>query len=92
VERNRRKEDREQQWVYRSTPLPGLRAARRRAALSQRRLAELAGVSPNTVRLVESGRRGSYPSTARKLAEALGVPPEKLMLGHRPGWEKPPSE
>jgi transcriptional regulator with XRE-family HTH domain len=89
VERDRRKEDGKQQWERRSIPLPGLRAARRRAALSQRRLAELAGVSANTVRLLEGGQRGSYPVTARKLARALGVAPAELMQGHRPEQEEP---
>jgi len=58
-------------------------------ALSQRQLAELAGVSPNTIRLLESGQRGSYPATARKLAEALGVSPEELTREPRPGREAP---
>jgi len=58
-------------------------------ALSQRQLAELAGVSANTVRLLEAGRRGSYPATARKLACALGVAPEELTQGHRPEQEEP---
>jgi len=48
-------------------------------ALSQRQLAERAGVSANTVRLLENGRRGSYPATVRKLAGALCVAPAELM-------------
>ncbi len=78
MEEQRRKEDR-QQCGNRSTPLPSLRGLRRDMALSQRRLAELAEVSVGTVRLLESGRRGSYPSTARKLAAALGVAPADLI-------------
>lgn len=88
MERDRRKEEREQRWLHRSIPLPGLRAARRRAALSQRQLAELAGVSANTVRLIESGRRGSYPSTVQKLASVLCVSPDELMLEDRPEREE----
>lgn len=40
-----------------------------------------AGVSANTVRMPENGRRGSYPTTARKLADALGVAPAELVRG-----------
>jgi transcriptional regulator with XRE-family HTH domain len=86
VEQDRRKVDRET-CPYRSMPLPALRVLRRSMALSQRQLAELAGVSPNTVRLLESGRRGAYPRTARKLAGALGVTPSELAQGHRPDRE-----
>ncbi len=89
MKRDRRKQVGEQQWERRSIPLPGLRAARRRAALSQTQLAELAGVSANTVRLVETGGRGAYPTTARKLARALGVAPAELTQGHRPEREEP---
>ena len=78
------KEDWEQCYP-RSIPLPALRAARRSMALSQRRLAEMAGVSANTVRLLESGRRGAYPGTVQKLASALGMEPAELTLGRRPG-------
>jgi transcriptional regulator with XRE-family HTH domain len=72
----------------RGIPLPALRAMRRSMALSQKGLAELAGVSATTVRQVENGRRGSYPSTLRKLSEALGVTPAALAQGHRPDREE----
>ena len=52
-------------------------------ALTQRELAHLAGISTNTVRLLEGGRRGSYPSTLRKVAAALGVAPAELVREHR---------
>lgn len=78
-----RKEDREG-CRGKGIPLPALRAARRDAALSQRQLAERAAVSPNTVRLIETGSRGCYPSTLRKLAFALGVEPATLVRGRRP--------
>jgi len=45
----------------RSVPLPGLRAARQRSALTQRELGELAGVARGTVFELELGRRGAYP-------------------------------
>jgi transcriptional regulator with XRE-family HTH domain len=91
MEPDRRKIDPEH-CQGRSIPLPALRSTRRRMALSQRRLAALAGVSANTVRLAESGQRGSYPSTAQKLASALGVDPEALMHERRTGRENPAGE
>jgi transcriptional regulator with XRE-family HTH domain len=84
VEQGRRKVEQEG-CRHRSIPLPALRAARRSMALSQRQLAEMAGVSANTVRLLEGGRRGAYPSTLRKLASALGVTPADLIRGPHPG-------
>jgi len=81
VEQDLRKVDPEQ-CQARSIPLPALRAVRRSAALSQQQLAEIAGVSANTVRLLENGRRGSYPTTVRKLALALGVAPVELTREH----------
>ena len=81
MEQDRWKED-QKRCQHRSIPLPALRAVRWRTALSQRRLAELAGVFANTVRLLESGRRGAYPNTLRKLASALGVAPAELTREH----------
>ena len=78
MERDGWKEDREQ-YQHRSIPLPSLRALRQCAALSQRRLAELAGVSANTVRLLERGSRGAYPVTVRRLASALEVSTKELV-------------
>jgi transcriptional regulator with XRE-family HTH domain len=63
----------------RSTPLLGLAAHRRRRGLTQRQLAQLAGVAHTTVQQVESLRRGAYPQTLRKLASALGVAPAELL-------------
>jgi transcriptional regulator with XRE-family HTH domain len=83
VERRAQKEGQEP-CGNRSIPLPTLREARRHRALSQRGLAERAGVSPNTVRLLEAGRRGAYPSTLRKLSAALGVTPAVLAREGRP--------
>src|SRR5215213_6102979 len=51
VEEDRRKVGPER-CQSRSIPLPALRAIRRSMALSQKQLAELAGVSANTVRLL----------------------------------------
>ncbi len=78
-----RKED-GQQCANRSTPLPSLRRLRQSRGLSQRELGALARVSSGTVYRLESGLRGAYPSTVRKLAAALGVRPEALAPGRRP--------
>lgn len=61
--------------------LPHLRAFRRRAVLSQEQLAEKSGVARETISKLESGRRGAYPSTIRKLAAGLEVEPRILMGG-----------
>jgi transcriptional regulator with XRE-family HTH domain len=58
--------------------LVGLRELRLERVLSQRELAERAGVSPKTVLDVETGRIRPHPATLRKLAAALGVEPSAL--------------
>lgn len=63
----------------RSTPLPGLRDARKRRGLTQRELAALAGTGSGTVADLENGHRGGYPSTVKRLCRALGVTPPELM-------------
>ena len=68
----------------RSIPLPGLRAARQKAGLTQSELAELAGVACGTVHRLETLERGCYPRTLRKLAMALGVAPAHLVGDRRP--------
>ncbi len=78
----RRKEDR-QQCANRSTHLPSLRAVRQSRGLTQRELGVLAGVSRGTVQRLETGARGAYAVTLRKLAAALGVTPSELVLGRR---------
>ena len=60
--------------------LPTLRAARHRAGLTQRELAERAGLTRVTVGNLERGQ-ACRPGTARKLSEALVVPIAELM-GH----------
>lgn len=81
MEPDRRKEKLET-WHHRGTPLPHLRELRRSAGITQQELAELSGTSQNTVLLLESGRRGAYACTVRKLAAALGVPTTELVRGH----------
>lgn len=76
MQEGRRKE--EAKSSNRSTPLPGLRAARRRLGLTQRELAMLAGTGSGTVSDLEALKRGAYPRTTRKLASALEVEVERL--------------
>jgi transcriptional regulator with XRE-family HTH domain len=60
--------------------LVALRARRVLAALSQRELAERAGMTQATIARLEAGRP-ARPTTTRKLAKALRVRPSDLM-----GW------
>ena len=64
----------------RSYLLWGLWACRLAAGLTQRQLAEMIGGNPATVRELERGRRGAYPTTVVRLCGALGVAPEDLLL------------
>lgn len=66
-------------WSGRSIPLLNLRTLRQGSGLSQRELGDRAGVSPGTVYRLENGLRGAYPQTMKKLASALGTPPEDLV-------------
>lgn len=65
----------------RGVPLPGLRAQRRRRGMSQREAAELAGIMQGTIWQLETGRRGAYPGTIKRLCRAFGVAPEDLTCG-----------
>lgn len=57
-----------------------LREVRDRRLLSQRELAERAGLSPTTILKLEAGRvEEPHPRTVRKLTEALGVDPAELV-------------
>jgi transcriptional regulator with XRE-family HTH domain len=49
--------------------------------MSQEELAERSGVARDTISKLETGRRGAYPSTIRKLAAGLEVKPQLLMGG-----------
>jgi transcriptional regulator with XRE-family HTH domain len=55
-----------------------LKDLRLRRAMSQRKLAEAAGISQRAIVDLETDRREPHPSTLGKLAEALGVEPSKL--------------
>jgi transcriptional regulator with XRE-family HTH domain len=61
--------------------LPHLRNLRRRAVMSQEDLAEKSGVARDTISKLETGQRGAYPSTIRKLAAGLEVEPGMLLGG-----------
>lgn len=49
------------------------------AGMSQEDLAELSGVGRNTISRLENGHQPARPSTAKKLADALGRTPRDLM-------------
>jgi transcriptional regulator with XRE-family HTH domain len=75
--------------------LSHLRDFRRRAVMSQEDLAEKSGVARDTISKLETGQRGAYPSTIRKLAAGLEVEPRMLVGGVKYLEEKPvkgPSE
>jgi DNA-binding Xre family transcriptional regulator len=56
-----------------------LRACRKSAYLSVRDLAKLAQVNPATIWRLESGRtKEVHPSTARRIAQVLGVQPGEV--------------
>jgi transcriptional regulator with XRE-family HTH domain len=57
-----------------------VRTARERAFLSQRELAEKAGLNRNTVGRIEGSEQPEvHPRTIRKIAEALAVNPASLV-------------
>jgi transcriptional regulator with XRE-family HTH domain len=58
-----------------------LRQLRAERALTLRALAEISGVSYDTINKLELGRRPAHASTIRKLADALSVEPKELMKG-----------
>jgi transcriptional regulator with XRE-family HTH domain len=59
--------------------VPSLRRIREDQALSQRELAEKAGVAVDTISELERREREAQPRTIQKLARALGVEPIELM-------------
>ena len=58
-----------------------LRAMRKERGLSLRALAELSGLSPNTISLIERGVTSPSVSTLHRLATALAVPITALLEG-----------
>ena len=57
-----------------------LRRLRGGRPLTVRELAEMSGVSHNTITSIENRHRTANPSTVRKLAASLGVEPSELMM------------
>jgi len=62
--------------VYIGANLKDLRLKR---AMSQRKLADVAGISQRTIVDLETNKREPHPSTLGKLAEALRVQPADLL-------------
>ena len=58
-----------------------LKRERERAILSQRELAERAGIWYPTVSRIEKDHAEPHPRTIRKLAKALGIDPAELVKG-----------
>ena len=56
-----------------------LRWERVRAGLTQKQLAQKAGVDEVSVNHIENDKSTPHPSTIHKLAEALGIPVERLL-------------
>ena len=71
--------------------LPYLRDLRRRAVMSQEDLAERSGVARDTISKLETGQRGAYPSTIRKLAAGLDLEP-RILVGGVEYLEEAPEE
>jgi transcriptional regulator with XRE-family HTH domain len=57
-----------------------LKELRQRRVLTLRELEEESSVSYNTIWRLENGHTEARPSTIRKLAAALGVEPEELIV------------
>jgi transcriptional regulator with XRE-family HTH domain len=68
--------------------LTRLKDVRQRKALTQQQLAEKAGVNRVTIARIETGKDEPFPTTLRKVADALGVEPEELL---EPARETVPS-
>ena len=59
--------------------LTRLKDVRQRKALTQQQLADRAGVNRVTIARIETGKDEPFPTTVRKVADALGVEPEELL-------------
>jgi transcriptional regulator with XRE-family HTH domain len=59
---------------------------REKAGMSQPQLAEAAGVPVASLRNWEQGRRSPRAPAVLRLAKALGVPPDELMLALAREW------
>ncbi len=61
--------------------LPSLKFERHVAGLTQEKLAERSGVHRDTIQKLETGQRPALPTTIKRLSEALGVDPRRLLSG-----------
>ena len=59
--------------------LTRLRALREQVPMTQEELASAAGLNRVTIAKIEAGTVEPYPSTVRKLADALGIEARELM-------------
>lgn len=57
-----------------------LRSVRETLFVTQEELAERTGMSRATISRIEGGQQRPRITTVRKLAQALGVPPEELVV------------
>lgn len=64
-----------------------MRAARQQRGLSQRQLAERAGLSPDRVARIESGKVSPQWRTVVRLLEAVGLAPQLALTAQEPGEE-----
>ena len=56
-----------------------LRRIRKERLLTQVELSRMTGVAQDSISALETGKREAHPGTIKKLAEALGVEPRKLI-------------
>jgi transcriptional regulator with XRE-family HTH domain len=56
-----------------------LRRIRKERLLTQAELSKMTGVAQDSISSLETGKREAHPGTIKKLAEALGVEPRKLL-------------
>jgi transcriptional regulator with XRE-family HTH domain len=56
-----------------------LRRIRKERLLTQVELSKMSGVAQDSISSLETGKREAHPGTIKKLAEALGVEPRKLL-------------
>lgn len=70
-------------------PLVGVRELRERRMMTQRELADAAGVSEFTIQRIERGEGAVRPKTGRAIAEALGVRVEDLLEDLTPKAQAP---
>ena len=56
-----------------------LRRTRKERLLTQVELSRMTGVAQDSISALETGKREAHPGTIKKLAEALGVEPRKLL-------------